>query len=340
MLRAIFDLFTRRLRLSNPWNYKAPVLIALTYLVMLSGRFEWVDALIGFAFSLMTIIGIAGFGYLSNDLGDREADRKAGKPNLLLEISTFQILGILITFLVVAILPWIVYFPLDRLGISCLIAEFSLFILYVLPPFRLKERGLLGMVTDALYAHALPAFLAVITFLALAPKSELHTIKTLNSTLLLGSLIFWQFCLGLRNILLHQLKDAANDRRSGLRTYVTQAGEPRANRLLAQVFAPMELLSWLLFLGVLTSVTWLPIVAWPVYLVWRFPKQPHALDLRAWLYCYLDDFYIGWLPLVVLLALGLQDWHMFGLMLLHILLFKSAFSQTRNRLIALVFKIS
>jgi 4-hydroxybenzoate polyprenyltransferase len=85
MLKAIFDLFTRRLRLSNPWNYKVPVLIAVTYLVMLHAGFDWVEGWVGFAFSVCTIIGIAGFGYLSNDLGDRDADRKAGKANLLLE---------------------------------------------------------------------------------------------------------------------------------------------------------------------------------------------------------------------------------------------------------------
>jgi 4-hydroxybenzoate polyprenyltransferase len=334
MLKAIFDLFTRRLRLSNPWNYKVPVLIAVTYLVMLQAGFGWVEGWVGFAFSVCTILGIAGFGYLSNDLGDRDADRKAGKANLLLEISMGQTLGILGLFVGLSILPWVLYFPLSALSISCLGAEFLLFILYVLPPFRLKERGWMGLVTDALYAHAIPTFLAAITFYALASKPWLQAWP------LLSGLVAWQFCLGLRNILLHQLKDADNDRRSGLRTCVTQAGEERALRLLAQVLVPMELLTWLALLGILTSVTWLPLVAWPVYLAWKFPQQHGALDLRGWLYRYLDDFYIGWLPLMVLLAACLQDWRMLGLATLHVLLFKSALSPWRNRLWALIFKPS
>jgi UbiA prenyltransferase family len=245
-----------------------------------------------------------------------------------------QIVGILVLFLGLSILPWVLYFPMNVLSVSCLIAEFLLFVLYVLPPIRLKERGLLGLVTDALYAHAIPTFLAAITFYALGSQSWLHV------WLLLGSLVAWQFCLGLRNILLHQLKDADNDRRSGLRTYVTQVGEERSLRLLAQVLVPMELLTWLSLLGVLTIVTWLPIVAWPVYLLWKFPQQHHALDLRGWLYRYLDDFYIGWLPLMILMAACLQDWRMLGLALLHILLFKSALSPWRNRLWALIFSPS
>lgn len=328
----IYDLFAKRLRLSNPWNYKAPVLVAVTYLILAWQKFAFLDALFAFGWSLCTIIGIAGFGYLSNDLGDRKADAKAGKSNLLIGLSSIQISGLLLLFLGLAIVPWLVYFPVTTLTGILLVLEFMLFVLYVLPPFRLKERGLLGVITDSLYAHANPALLASLTFLALS-KAE-------NATMLVfvPALVAWQFFLGLRNILLHQLKDAKNDRISGIRTFVTQYGELRVNHLLSQVFVPLELLTWLLFLGALTPVTWLPLLGWPLYLLWQFPKQGPHRELRQWLYGYLDDFYIPYFPLLVLISLCFQDWRMIFLAVFHVILFKSALSETKRRVFAWIRK--
>jgi hypothetical protein len=331
-LQVIYTLFAKRLRLSNPWNYKAPALIAVTYCILLWQKFTLVDVLQSFLWSLCTILGIAGFGYLSNDLGDRKADQKAGKHNLLSQIHPLQIALLFTLFLALAILPWIIYFPLNTLTACLLIPEFLLFILYVLPPFRLKERGLLGVVTDALYAHANPAILAALTFGAIAGLD--HS----KMALFLCGLGLWQFCLGMRNILLHQLKDVYNDRTSCIRTFVTQVGEDLTHHLLMSLFVPLELLSWLLFLGILIPITWLPLIAWPIYLAWQFPRQGSKLDLRAWLYRYLDDFYIPWFPLLILTALVLQNWQMLLLMLLHILLFKTSLSPIRDRLFRLIFK--
>jgi 4-hydroxybenzoate polyprenyltransferase len=331
-IRLLHTLFARRLRLGNPWNYKAPVLIAVTYCMMLWLEFSLKDALLGFLWSLCTILGIAGFGYLSNDLGDRKADQKAGKSNLLAQIPMVQIIALLLGFVVLALVPWVVFFPLDLLAACLLAAEFLLFILYVLPPFRLKERGLLGVVADALYAHAIPAILAAITFGALAGREPAALF------LFLLGLGLWQFCLGMRNILLHQLKDVGNDRISGIRTFVTVVGEERVHHLLLRVFVPMELLCWLLFLGILAPVTWLPLVGWPVYLAWQLPRQTKKRDLRGWLYSYLDDFYIPWFPILVLAALTIQDWQMVILLALHVLLFKTSLSPVRDRLFRLIFK--
>jgi 4-hydroxybenzoate polyprenyltransferase len=326
ILTVIFTLFAKRLRLSNPWNYKAPVLVSVTYLAMLAFEFPLLEALKGFSWSLCTIIGIAGFGYLSNDLGDRDADRKAGKPNLLSELPLLQILALLLLFLALAILPWLLYFPLNLLTVSLLVAEFLLFVLYVLPPFRLKERGLLGVVTDALYAHANPALLAALTFAALAGKEP----EALAPAFFV--LVGWQLALGMRNILLHQLKDAENDRISGIRTFVTQMGEAKTQRWLQYAFVPLELLSWVALLVTLASVSWLPLLAWPVFLLWQFPKQGSKGDLRQRLYAYLDDYYIPYFPLLILLSLCVQDWRMVVLAVLHVLLFKNALSNARNRL--------
>lgn len=334
ILHAIHALFAKRLRLSNPWNYKAPVLMSVTYLAMSWLGFQLLEALQTFAWSLCAILGIAGFGYLSNDLGDRAADQKAGKANLVAKLSPIHIMVLLALFLALALLPWILYFPMNAFTVALLGAEFLLFVLYVLPPFRLKERGLLGVVTDALYAHALPAILALATLTLLAGK------PLREGTLLFLGLGLWQVFLGMRNILLHQLKDAENDRKAGLHTWVTRRGEASVVAGLGKIIVPLELLAWLLLLGILVPLTWLPLVAWPVYLAWQFPRQKECLDLRGWLYRYLDDFYIPYFPLVALLGLCIQDWRMMALALAHILLFKNAISPARDRFLAIFFKPS
>ena len=302
------------------------MLVSVTYIILLGQRIPFGSALVSFGWSLCTILGIAGFGYLSNDLGDRKADHKAGKKNLLATLPMTHIVGLVVLFLGLGILPWVVYFPLTKLTGVLLGLEFLLFVFYVLPPFRLKERRIWGVFTDALYAHAVPAALAGLTFLALADP------LVLVFPMVLPTLVIWQFCLGMRNILLHQLKDAKNDRISRIQTFVTRVGESKSENLLAHVFVPLELLAWLLFLGAMTSVSWLPLVGWAIYLLWQVPKQGNHRELRTWLYAYLDDFYIPYLPMTILISLCLEDWRMTLLALLHVLLFKTALSPTKFRI--------
>src|SRR5262249_57433548 len=111
------------------------------------------------------------------------------------------------SFLPVALLPWL-YLPLHWENGSLLGFELLLFVLYAFPPFRLKERGMLGLFADALYAHAIPAVLAVMTFSLMANRAYDHL------TWFVLALGLWQFFLGVRNIVLHQLKDFDGDTRS------------------------------------------------------------------------------------------------------------------------------
>ncbi len=325
-MKVIFNLLAQKLRLSNPWNYKVPVLICVPYLIFLLAEFSLEDALIGIAWSLCTIVGIAGFGYLSNDFGDRKADLEAGKQNLLAEIPLAQTVLLLLLFLTLALLPWVIYFPFSKLTAALLGGEFLLFVLYIFPPFRLKERGMLGVVTDALYAHVNPVILAALTFKGLA-KTEIPGFYWM-----FGSMALWQLFLGMRNILLHQIKDHENDVQSGIKTFSTHYGRDKAKAWVAQFFAPLELIGFLLFLSVLAIYTWLPMAAWPIYLLWAFLKNGHPKSIRTWLYLYLDDFYIQWLPVTILASLMIYDWRMGILLGFQLLFFKTAIANSRDRL--------
>ncbi|MCC6371087.1 MAG: hypothetical protein IT236_08795, partial [Bacteroidia bacterium] len=68
--------FVKKLRLGNPWNYKAPLLITFPYLIFLFSNYQSGQAFFAVLAACVVIIGVAGVGYLSNDLGDRKKDKQ------------------------------------------------------------------------------------------------------------------------------------------------------------------------------------------------------------------------------------------------------------------------
>jgi hypothetical protein len=320
-----------RLRLKNPWNYKAPFLISLPYFMSAVGRIPASRALLGLLASLLTIFGIAATAYLLNDWSDTEKDRAGGKPNAVAQLGLAQRGALLLAFLSAALLPWL-YLPFTRLTGALLAAELGLFVVYCFPPFRLKERGVLGLLTDACYAHALPAVLAVVTFAAMAPRPY----PQLASLLL--ALLAWQLALGVRNITLHQLQDHDSDLRSGTRTVATAVGPERLSAWLTRAVVPLELFGFTAF--TLVAARGLPALLWayPAFVLLTLARR-RALGLpvlpagaRGLLYAFLDDFYVDWLPLAVLFSLLAIEPGYWPLLVIHLLLFRSGLRQLGQEL--------
>ncbi|HEY0680192.1 MAG TPA: UbiA family prenyltransferase [Chitinophagaceae bacterium] len=340
LLKPFPQSFIKRLRLSNPWNYKVPFLIAIPYFFIMAGSMSFGEASLSVFYSLLTIIGIAGFGYLSNDVGDRDADRKAGKPNIALELNRWQIVSLLIFFVAIALLPWIIYFPMDEISFLLLFTQFILFITYTSPPFRLKEKGFAGVITDALYAHVNPALLAAYTFHLLSGKSYLQF------DWFLIALAVWQFFLGIRNILLHQIKDADNDRLSGIRTFVTGRPEVWISRLMRKVVIPLEVLSFIAFLAPVSIEFATMAIAYPLFLLYTGmclmiqKKNIVPVSYRERLYVFLDDFYTGWIPVLILSGLSVENYRMALLLCVHLFLFKNPLFGILSNLVGLISTIA
>ena len=196
--------FSRKLRISNPWNFKAPLLITFPYLLLLLSKYRQPSSFYAILASISVIVGVAGLGYLSNDLGDRKKDALIGRDNVLIGMQPAIILFLFLLFFAFIFLPWL-YLPFSSLSAIILGLEIVLFFVYALPPFRFKERGLLGVYTDSLYAHVLPAVLAAYTF-------HLFTGRIFENFSDFIIIVFsWQFIQGERNILFHQIKDLESD---------------------------------------------------------------------------------------------------------------------------------
>src|SRR5687768_10086166 len=100
-------------KLSDPirsghwWKYKAAHLLGFAYLFFYRLTLPLKEAVLLLLLSSLTIIGIAGLGYVINDLYDIEIDRKAGKKNRMADKSSIQRMLVVIVLLAFAFFPWL-----------------------------------------------------------------------------------------------------------------------------------------------------------------------------------------------------------------------------------------
>ena len=310
--------FTKKLRLSNPWNFKVPLLVSIPYLVfLLSGQSG--SAFPAILASVMIITGVAGTGYLTNDLGDRHKDSLVQKENATAQLSAPALVFLFLLFMLLAIAPWF-YLPVNAISICLLALQFLLFYVYAFPPFRFKERGFLGVLADAGYAHINPALLAAYTFYLYTGRAA----AGFDTFMFL--LAAWQLMLGCRNILFHQVKDHDKDIESGTHTFVTGTGIAKTTALLKRMLLPLETALFIAFAGFITL--YLPFFLPVIVLYWlfvtkQFIKNIHAKSFRDYAYLYLDDLYIKWLPLIVLTGLVMQSVNFLPVLVLHFLIFRT-----------------
>ena len=316
---SFFHFLTKKLRLSNPWRYKVPLILSFCYFLLLAGNVDAKTSALHFFAAIATTIGFMGFGYLINDLSDRKKDHLAGKGNGTANLSNGWIAFLIIMFSMIAILPW-QYLPNDRVSGICLAIEFALFLLYSLPPFRLKERGILGVVTDALYAHVMPAFLASWTFFLVGNKTYD------DFSYFLITLSVWQFISGVRNIVSHQYKDYENDVSSKTKTLATKIGKDRTYGVMKNVLVPMEIFSLLPFLWMAQykiDLLFVAIIVFGLTAFSNFRKGHSETPLKHFTNCFLDRFYLSWFPYIVIFSIVLRNNEFWWLLVFHFLLFNS-----------------
>lgn len=324
---SFFHFFTQKLRLSNPWRYKVPLLIAFCYFLLLAGNVHPKTSALSFLAAIATTIGFMGFGYLTNDLADRKKDALAGKSNGTAGLSTISVVLLVITFLAIAILPWF-YLPKDGISAICIIAELALFVLYAFPPFRLKERGFLGVLTDALYAHVVPGFLASWTFFLVGNKEYDEFFYFVIA------LCTWQLFSGIRNIVSHHYKDFENDLSSGTKTFATGIGKDRTYRLMKRVFVPLEVISFAVFLVFVQFEVDFLFIALIIFLLFawaNFRNGESDTLLKHFTNTFLDRFYIHWFPYVVIFTLVFASFDFWWLLVLHFLIFHPLIGKIARR---------
>jgi 4-hydroxybenzoate polyprenyltransferase len=257
--------------------------------------------------SLITTVGFASFGYLINEYFDQEEDMRAGKINRFQFIKTLYRPIIFVFSLVLTLFPWF-YLPKNQWSLFLLSSEILAFLLYSVPPIRLKRFALISCVMDTLYAYFLPLLLSMITF-SLYAKSSIFETKLIW----LGLPIF---LVGMRNIFLHQVKDVIGDFHSGRKTLP----------ILLRPKSLFDLVSVVLFVEAVSFFVAIELIVPGYYLGYLYMfycivkatvfarnyfKKPTSNNFDF--LTITDGFYQWWFPLILLSLLTYQNLNWFFL---------------------------
>lgn len=308
------------------WGYKLPPLFGFSYLVILLNQIPFSESWSVLILLLVWMVGAAGFGYYSNDVFDVEEDRIAGKDNSASSHSWLMRLMVLAGLSAITVLPWVL--TNKPFVLILVICHLVLFLLYSMPPFRIKQKGVWGVVADAIYAHLLPV---VIVIAAIWPDSA----PLSSNYLLLGSTILvWQAVLGVRGIIEHQVIDFELDKKAGSTNFAQRIGLKQALHYIEITMPQMEGLALVIFLSALFWAA--PFAAGSVFLILflMYMSKPfgegvlkYRPEYRSIVNRWLNQIQEMVLPLVFLTAICLQETSYLIIAVVHIIVFLPGHAQ-------------
>ncbi|MFN8236821.1 MAG: UbiA family prenyltransferase [Chitinophagales bacterium] len=304
-------------------QYKFSTIFCSLYVVLFLGHASGNKILWYIFISILLSMGIAGMGYVLNDYHDYHDDIKNGKQNLFINFSKGASVLLVICFLFLSVFPWFIL-PFDQFSLLFISLEFILFFIYALPPFRLKERGLPGVVTDALYAQVVPCILAVYTY------SKIVNHISMDTSFLVVYVV-WLILMGIRNILNHQIEDYDNDLNTQTQTFVTDHGILKTKKWVMHLVVPVEWLLFFLLLFLLPETRHLLLYAYILYVLAYIVKErisKHAPLLSDFNVRYdfinkqlLNEFYEIHFPLLLLCYFSFYQPFFIWILSLNLLMF-------------------
>jgi len=226
-------------RAAEWWEFKLSPILATAYatafLLKTSIISLWPQLLV----ALLALAACAAYVSVVNDLTDFKDDQASGKANRLVGKSRAFVTITLACCLLLGFAVSVYWRP-EPLVLSLYLGSWIVFTLYSLPPFRLKTRGVLGLLADASGAHLFPTLLMVLIMnRQLAAPVDL---------IWLASVAAWSLSFGARGILWHQLSDLRNDEKIGLGTFARRHETVLLHRLGNFIIFPVELMTFFLML--------------------------------------------------------------------------------------------
>tara|TARA_B100001250_G_scaffold188793_1_gene162223 strand:- start:11762 stop:12610 length:849 start_codon:yes stop_codon:yes gene_type:complete len=267
------------------------------------------------------MIGVATFAYLINDFFDKKIDESSNKINIFRKINSKYFIPLIIISLFIIISPWRIL-PGDIISFILLSLLLILFIIYSAPVTRLKNKGIGGIILDALYAYGLSSLLTLYTFIIM--------LNSINNPdyFILYIIFIWQFLIGIRSIIFHQITDYKNDLEFN-RTWTVKVGIKKSKKLIKIYLLPFE---FIMLLGSLIIISQYFILIIPFsILFWinvllkykNYYKHPEKIDFKQFIYTFLDDYYYQCFPVLILIFMSTTNPNYILLLLIHLLLFKN-----------------
>lgn len=295
MLSLLNHPILQRLRHGQPWQEDLPFFAALFYGWGLVGNQPSKATL-----SNMLMVAVAAAGILALTYLLKTLVKSPDQPPVKLPKGAMPLLAVL--GLAMAALPWWNFFPHGWSTVGLLASEILLIGIYYLPPFRLHQRGIWGMLCHAAFAQAIPAVLISLLLFYLGNRIYPH------AWLLIPLIGAWRYAVGLRR-------------------QITQQPALDNNALLKPILLTLEIL---FLLGVAGLVAWeMPLflvffLFYPLQLLYKLRFVEGEGFAKVMLGQSADAFYAHWLPLIVLFGLVGESWEYALLAVIHLLLFPNA----------------
>ncbi|MES2619866.1 MAG: hypothetical protein V4615_03365 [Bacteroidota bacterium] len=300
----IFSKLSGLIRLGNWWHYKIPPLIAIFFFSEeIFGEHTIGEIWYKLLLLICWMFSAASFGYFINDWSDVAEDGLAGKKNLVARLSVPLRWLFAFCMPALAILIQVLINGFYSTAFLLSVGHLVFFILYSVPPFRLKHYLLPAIFCDSLYAHVLPS---AIVFTSIC--------NTKDCLPLLFLLCASQFTGGVRNILLHHLFDRKNDLVSGNSNFANKFHSLFILKIVNRLLLPLDLLLVLIFfsfVSIYLVYIFSALVLFRLFLVhvcWRIKRLWLNKKMSYWL---LNDVYEGYIPFISILLFSLSSLKIF-----------------------------
>ena len=132
------------------------------YLLLIHNKVQLQDMLLLLPLGIVFISG-ASFGFMLNDYSDRFVDKISGKVNFMSRLSDQQQICALVIAPLIGLIAFIPFYYY-KFAVVFFFFSYLSSILYSASPFRLKEKGVWGVICVSLAQWVLPALIVFCIF--------------------------------------------------------------------------------------------------------------------------------------------------------------------------------
>ena len=305
----------RPFRLDSWWEHKLSPILATAYATAAASQIALASVWPAAVLALLALIVCATYVSVLNDLTDARDDQATGKPDRWQgKPRTYP--ALILAACLAAGGGFLFAWRSDPLLFSAYLFSWLAFGLYSLPPIRLKTRGTWGVLADACGANLFPTLVAVLLVY------RWHGTGVSGAWILIVAL--WALATGVRGILWHQMGDAANDGKIGLRTFVVRHGMKAAERL-GLLALLVECAAFAVMISLTRSgLAWLFLLLYGIFALVRrrlLGVRVGALKPVQGSRMALSEYYIALYPLAYLLAASWRQPAVLLLLVGHAILF-------------------
>jgi hypothetical protein len=287
-------------RYNDWWGCKMSPLLAIGYgTAILAG--DPIHEIVGGMLLILAGLVIGGiYASTINDITDLHDDILCGKENRISKIPRKYRWLFPIGSLAAGVVLAVYLLQLDPLTAILYAMPCLCFTLYSFEPFRLKRRGIWGVLADAVGAHLFPV-LCIIAAVTMYGKSTINW-----PWFVLGGI--WAFCFGLRGILWHQFQDRARDIQAGIYTFAT-AQTPKKFRAIPWIIIGVEILAFSGMMMLLQAYVTIPMLLIYLFILYyngsRFGTRPGIIITPSGRanQIFMLDYYTLFFPLSLLIQI-------------------------------------